>query len=172
MRCIKGFTLIELLVVVLIVGVLAAVAVPQYKKAVLKSQWTEMLQIERAVSRAQELYYLGNDRYASNWDELGVMEYPREGQYKRIHSEFTGGFHVEKGTPYFEIARREGVGDYKDISLLTFYHSGPPRRVVRQCRKLTGSGKKPYENWQSLCKDLLGPNATVGNTQVQIIEYK
>lgn len=67
---IKAFTLIELLVVVLIIGILAAVALPQYQVAVLKSRTAELIQRVNEVKRAQEMYYLANNTYTMKLEEL------------------------------------------------------------------------------------------------------
>ena len=68
----SGFTLIELLVVVLIIGILAAVELPQYQKAVEKSRAAQVLPLLKSVYTAAETYYLANGKAASSFDDLSV----------------------------------------------------------------------------------------------------
>ena len=68
----KGFTLIELLVVVLIIGILSAVALPQYQKSVEKARATEVTSYVNAWKKAQDIYHLENGIYTTDLEELSI----------------------------------------------------------------------------------------------------
>ncbi len=71
-RAAAGFTLIELLVVVLIIGILAAIAVPQYFKVVEKGRFAEATTCFSTLKGSQERYLLKNNAYTSTLTDLDV----------------------------------------------------------------------------------------------------
>jgi len=66
----QGFTLIELLVVVLIIGILASVALPQYQLAVTKTKYANLKNLTQSIYEAEQLYFLENGTYTNKFAEL------------------------------------------------------------------------------------------------------
>ena len=80
----QAFTLIELLVVVLIIGILAAIALPQYQKAVMKTRAMQGLIQLQAIDTAQEEYYLANGAFSTDIESLSIS-------FANMQSAFIGG---------------------------------------------------------------------------------
>ena len=68
----KGFTLIELLAVVLIMGILTAVAVPQYKKSLERSRMTEAVQMLPAIFDARERLFVEHGTTINDYKRKAV----------------------------------------------------------------------------------------------------
>ena len=81
-----GFTLIELLVVVLIIGILAAIALPQYQQAVYKTKFVQVMPFVKALAEAQDAYYLANGAYSHDLTELDIT-IPSSYTYRRTYTE-------------------------------------------------------------------------------------
>lgn len=93
----KAFTLIELLVVVLIIGILAAIALPQYEKAVHKARFAENIIRAKAFKDAIDLYVLENGYPAS------------EVFFDEVNPDLVAGLLVEEGAVHRHISK---YGDY------------------------------------------------------------
>ncbi len=143
----QAFTLIELLVVVLIIGILAAVALPQYQKAVEKSRAMQALTLTKAISQAVEIYYAANGTMPESFDELDV-DFPADwtgtdpfytGAQKDVRSNGQWSAVIEKQTshqstfPAWAIHVGQISGPYNGAGFSYFFarhNAVPPHQIV------------------------------------------
>ncbi len=140
----KGFTLIEILVVVLIIGVLAAIAVPQYQKSVEKSKASQAFLLIKAVDEAIINYHLATNDWPKSFDELDITIPPSfNGDVKFVSNNRTFGKSNEDWSLSFErigpsLYMARISGKYKG-ACFTIYYPNMDGTIVCVERKSAGT---------------------------------
>jgi type IV pilus assembly protein PilA len=142
----RAFTLIELLVVVLIIAILTAVDLPQYRNAVARSQATTVIHMVREIRKSLEEYLLANGKAPLTWSHLSITLPPAcDNKTNCVLDGVTYVFTPSDATTYFQA--RMNKGGYS----ITFEISSTSKGVNRNWWCLARN-----ENGRKLCSDLSG----------------
>ena len=161
-----GFTLIELLVVVLIIGILAAIAWPQYQMAVDKARYMETIQLTTALAQAEERYYMANGEYANDFTLLDIS-FPYT-----VHSDISNAIYSEDRNYYLNAdgdinSSRAVYGKYMPADVLyVVYLNTSPKRNQRECRSHAEDSKRADKICLSMGGVYSGKGYNKGNVYI------
>ena len=193
----NGFTFMEVLVVVLIMGVLAAIALPQYQKAVMRARFSQLKPLVSAFKDAEEEFYLIYRYYTGNINALGIKFSGFTPGWTtgancdpspNVHNGESCGYYVSKNYMLDTQATgaEHGRAVYGDLSLngkkkmrFTIYLDNAPVYGVgapgaATCGSFEGPGSVPYE----LCKSETGKSGHEGtitfgnNATIYLFKYQ
>ena len=120
----NGFTLIELLVVVLIIGILAAVAVPQYQKAVWKSRAAQLMTAASTVGRDAMAYNMATGEVPTEFAQLSLdYDLPTKRATPGVCGNVVASTDAQRENDLFQIVLNKNANLYYGIS--TAFVTGP-----------------------------------------------
>jgi len=163
----KGFTLIELLVVIIIIGILAAIALPSFLNQANKARQSEAKNYVGSVNRAQQAYYLEKQEFAPNLITLAVGipgETPNYGYGvnrftfgKGVTAQQVYGFGLPKGTDIVSA----GTAGTTDPDTFTAALGAPLKAYAGVVNVVTPTGTVDAATLSILCEqDTAGVNLT------------
>lgn len=145
-----GFSLIELMLAVAIVGILAAIAIPNYQDYITRSKRAEGMALLQEMSALQERFYAQNGRYVTSNNDIGRLasstsQVTGSGSSQRIRSE-NGYYHVavasQAGDGGYTLTAEQQIGDgscgnltLNAIGVKGRSATGSDAKTVEQCWK-------------------------------------
>ena len=150
----KGFTLIELLVVVLIIGILAAMAMPQYFKAVERSRMTEADTLLGSIAQAQRRKFLQRNKFTKDYRGLDVSP---KGATGSAYQTKANGFNVVLDGENFTEGKATATRTAATGSTLQYAYN-----LVRYYQSDNVTCEGTNTAGQELCADFCGIDAPQG----------
>ncbi len=150
----QGFTLIELLVVVLIIGILSAVALPQYQTAVERSRAAEALTQMAAIADSMERYHAQHEAWPSTFNSLDV-DIPTISTTSCTSGHGGKYFCVSFTNNTIEATRSRNSHSYKLTTTITAQTDGSYSRT-RSCAPTTASDQEATD----YCNAISGGHST------------